>query len=361
MPRKYVKKRKRELLHLPFEKWPQQDKELFDRAFNYRKDLFDDTASGSDLRPRTIEEVRFGWRRWLGWLRRNNPKTLSWNPARRITPVLVKAFIEHLRETNGSAAVARQIESLLCACRYMMPDDDWSWLRQLRSRLNTAARPKKKLPIAITSDRLTDIGEEMMDEAETRIANIGHLRRSQRRSLACLHRDGLMICVEALFAPRRTSLAAMELGTSLKKLGSVWIVDIAAENVKNAQRIRVTLPAWLSRRFDIHLEVFRPLLASASSHNSPWASCKGGVLGGQALYEAFRKRLWQRAKLKLTLHDSRRITITTWALESPATAGGAKDLLGDKSTTVIANHYNRAGAIKASREMAELIERRKRR
>ena len=356
MPRKYVKRPRRELLHLPIALWPQIDRELLEKAFSPGKDLFDEQGSGAHLRPRTIELARFAWRRWLGWLLRTNPVMLSRPPADRVAPELVKGFIEHLRETNGSVAVAAQIGFLHSACRYMMPDDDWSWLRRLKSRLEAVAQPKKKAPIPITSDRLADLGEEMMDEAEARIAELGQLKRSQQCSLARLHRDGLMICMEALFGPRRTSLAAMRLGTSLRKVGDVWIVDIEEENVKNAQRIRATLPLWLSQRLDTYLEFFRPLFRDATSHGSPWASQKGRMCGGEALYEAFRKRLWECAGLTLTLHDARRIGVTTWAIEDPETVGGARDLLGDKSAAVIAKHYNQAGSIEASRKMATLIE-----
>ncbi|HYM98843.1 MAG TPA: hypothetical protein VET25_03805 [Aestuariivirgaceae bacterium] len=64
------------------------------------------------------------------------------------------------------------------------------------------------------------------------------------------------------------------------------------------------------------------------------------------------KSVVERAGKNLTLHDVRRIGVTTWALEEPETAGGAKDLVGDKSDSVVAIHYNRAGSFQASPEMA---------
>lgn len=171
-------------------------------------------------------------------------------------------------------AVAAQIGFLRSACRYMTPNYDWSWLRSPRGCCAT----EEKTPIQITSDRLADIGEEMMDEAEAMIAELGQLKRSQRNSVARLHRDGLIIRFAAILALRRTSLAAMKLGTSLIRVGEVWIVDIEEENVKNAQRIRATLPPWLSQRLNAYHQIFRPLFRRASSHASRWALKKAACL-----------------------------------------------------------------------------------
>jgi hypothetical protein len=54
-------------------------------------------------------------------------------------------------------------------------------------------------------------------------------------------------------------------------------------------------------------------------------------------------------------HDTRRIAATTWAVHEPFNAAGVKDLLGDRSDRVIAQHYNFAGGIEASRKMANVL------
>ena len=115
------------------------------------------------------------------------------------------------------------------------------------------------------------------------------------------------------------------------------------------------LPADIGAAVDRFIRVYRPAIYKSQSHDGLWASAKGQPASGDALYNAFRKEIRRSLGLHLTLHDVRRVGVTTWCVHDPANAAGAKDLLADRSDRVIAQHDNLANGIKASRNMAEIL------
>ena len=127
------------------------------------------------------------------------------------------------------------------------------------------------------------------------------------------------------------------------------MIEIDGEDTKNGDPYMAALPDWLAERLETYLEHFRPVFFGARNHSGLWATSRGRPACGQALYEAFTTRIHALTGHHVTLHDVRRIGCTTWAIADPATAAGARELLGDRDYRVIAKHYNRARGIEASR------------
>jgi hypothetical protein len=92
-----------------------------------------------------------GWRRFVGFLTITNPDALKKKPFDRLTRKRVRKFAEHLSETNTPHSVAIQIDSLYGAARTMMPEKDWIWLLNIKTRLYAAAPRGTRVRPVITS------------------------------------------------------------------------------------------------------------------------------------------------------------------------------------------------------------------
>src|SRR5947208_5200782 len=107
----------RTLKHLPVNEWPEADREAFRAAYE-PGDVFDETAGpGAHLAEGTRGMIRFGYRRWLGFLKANYPDDFSMPPAERITLKRVRAFIDHLSAETKPSTVAIAAGQLYAAVR----------------------------------------------------------------------------------------------------------------------------------------------------------------------------------------------------------------------------------------------------
>lgn len=346
----------RPLLHFREADWPEADRAAFANAFHGPRDNFDAEDNGSLLKPSTKEALCFAYRRWLGWVCTDHPDLLEEAPERRATPETVKAFVVHLRQTCSPRTVASQVGKLHGALRYMYPDSDWQWLKHLKTRLERAAPKPGRRPIMITSQRLVDAGLERLDGVDLALANTGpNARRKCLQTLALAYRDGLLVSIAALVPMRRSNISELEIGSTICRGPEHWAIHIPGDKVKNDEPVDADLPSWLGERIDRYLEVYRPLIHHSQTHSGFWASAKGRSATGDALKNAFKRQAEIAMGLNLTLHDVRRIGVTTWVVHDPENAAGAKDLLGDRSDRVITDHYNLANGVDASRRMTGLI------
>jgi hypothetical protein len=132
----------RTLKHLPVNEWPEADREAFRTAYE-PGDLFDGTAGpGAHLAEGTRRMIRFGYRRWLGFLKANYPDDLSKPPAERITPERTRTFIDHLNAEIGPSSVAIAGDHLYAAARLIAPTTHWGWLKSIKARLASRALPR---------------------------------------------------------------------------------------------------------------------------------------------------------------------------------------------------------------------------
>jgi hypothetical protein len=146
-------------LHLPFAHWPPTDRRLWhDAAKN--DDCFSD-AAGTRLAKTTLHKLWMGWRRFLGFLAITEATALEIAPAERLTIERVRRFADHLAETNSPHSVAVQMDALYGAARAMIPGQDWTWLRNVKARLYSAAGRKSFAGPVITSVQLVDLASNL--------------------------------------------------------------------------------------------------------------------------------------------------------------------------------------------------------
>jgi integrase/recombinase XerD len=189
-------------LHLPWHDWPVTDRRLWARAFGDDDPFADDTAAR--LSKSSKENCYWAYRRFLGFLKKHDPEAIDLQPHQRLTPDRVKAFAQHLSESTQPASRAASIDALYRAARFMMPDQDWAWLKTIKTRLQRAVPVKSAQGPVVTSVQLLDLGERLMKEAETTLA------QSFQRSAAAQYRDGLIIALAAFHPLRPKNLIDLE-------------------------------------------------------------------------------------------------------------------------------------------------------
>ena len=246
----------RPLLHLPEANWPQVDRLRFAAAFDQPHDIFSDDGGGNHLKPRTKTALSFGYRRWLGWIAKHHPGLMTAAPERRATPDKIRDYAAHLRLTCRERTLATQIRLLHDALRYMYPNHDWAWLREIKARLERAIPKSGRKPIQITSQAVIDRSLDRLDEVEAAYDALAPTaQKKSLQSLALRYRDGLLVAFVSFLPLRRSNLAGLQIGSTISRGAEVWRVHIPGEMVKNGEPIEADLPAWISERIDRFVEV----------------------------------------------------------------------------------------------------------
>jgi integrase len=262
-----------------------------------------------------------------------------------------------LRQTNTAHSVAIQMDSLYGATRTIMPERDWSWLLNIKTRLYKAAPRGNAARPVITSVQLVDLGFELM--AESKI--IPHTPISMADAVR--YRDGLMITLIAHVPLRHKNFATIEIGRDLMKEDDRWFIVIPPEETKTSTYIEFPFPEVLQGDLIMYLNHVRPRMLRRAAWKALWASPKGGPLSYSAVGPVITRHTTERLGIRITPHDARDAAATTWAIAAPKQIGIARDLLAHSDLRTTTKFYNRARGIEASRSHNQLIAqlRRKRR
>jgi integrase len=336
-------------LHLPFAAWPEVDRQMWNSVVD-NDDPFAD-GGGARLSKTTLHKYWMGWRRLLGFLTIMEPDALEIAPLNRVTPDRVRRFVEHLRETNTPHSVAIQIDSLYGAARTMMPERDWSWLRDIKARLYSAAPRGNFARPVITSVQLVDLGIELMEQC--RVTADAPITMSD----AVRYRDGLMIALLGHVPLRHKNFAAIEIGSDLIKEDDHWFIVIPPEETKTMTYLEFQIPEVLRDQFSTYLDLVRPRMLRLPGCKALWVSPKGGALSYSAVGPVITRHTTRHLGVRVTPHDARDAAATTWAIAAPAQIGIARDLLAHSDLRTTTKYYNRAKGIEASRAHSRLIAR----
>jgi integrase/recombinase XerD len=333
-------------LHLPYDRWPAVDRLLWEQAMG-SDDPFAD-AAGARLAKASLHIYLFGWRRFLGFLALHDPTALEVAPNERLTIERVRLFVDHLAETNVPQSVASQVGALCEAARIMMPEEDWSWLRGVKTRLHRAAPVHPPRGPVITSVQVLELGLLLMDESKPAPGAPISIEN------AVQYRDGLMLALLAFIPLRRKNLSALEVDRHLILEGDRWFVIIPGKEAKTGTAIEFPVPELLNPYLAIYLDLVRPRMLRRPACAALWISPQGGALVYGAIGQVFG-RLSRRLGVWITPHDVRDAAATTWAISVPDQIGVARDLLSHSDLRTTTKYYNRARGIEASREYRKVI------
>ena len=170
---------------------------------------------------------------------------LQRNPAARIDAKLVEEFVKWQPATCGGMTITIYLYHLWLALRNMYPRKDWRWLLTICKRFKSRAKAKPERHHLVTSEKLYDLGIQLMDAA------IASDKPPTSWRVQTGFRDGLIIALLASIPLRRRTLAALRIGKQLMRSGDHWVLDIPAQDVKNRRallsilRRRICHGAWI--------------------------------------------------------------------------------------------------------------------
>ncbi|MBT3703681.1 MAG: tyrosine-type recombinase/integrase [Alphaproteobacteria bacterium] len=319
---------------LPFPEWPQADQDAWIQATR-APGILDDGGKGSHWSDGSKKSIRFGYARWLGYCAVLAPGFLALDPQERVTPDTIAAYIDHLKGSITPAGLFNYIKHLYDALRVIAPKTNWAWLRELHLRLEKLVVPRNKHPRIVDIYVLVDLGCYLMERSEGS-ADDPNVTKIQR---AILYRDGLMITLLALRPVRRRNLTGIRIGKNLITEATGYRLYFAEHETKNHAVIEHPLPDWITPSIERYLTYYRPMFPNTSGHNGLWASCKGGALCSDAIYDRVAIHTKEALGHSVNLHLFRDCFATTIASDDPENVQIAADMLGHSSLAITERYY----------------------
>jgi integrase len=338
---------------LAYSEWPLDLRRGWEAVFK-AGDFLDDRGRGAHLAPTTRAALKASLGRFLGFLEQREGLLAEQTVDQTANPCLVADYVRYRRHRCSEQTIAIELHHLRLALSLIYPRAGWDWLLAATKRIGVKAKPKRQKHHLVTSEQLYALGIALMDQAIKSADTTGAI--SKRTAFD--YRDGLMIAFLAAIPLRRRTFAALRLGKHLVKSGSLWALDIPAEDVKNRRALEFSIAAKLSARIDLYLKRFRYRIPGASNHDGVWASNKGCVMDDGAIYDMVRRRTRTAFGFPVNLHRFRHAAMTFWSTHDPENVRGAKDLLGHASFTTTEKHYLIARSRVAGRRLAQIVDQR---
>jgi integrase len=339
-------------LMLQFTQWPIEDQRLWEAAFQ-AGDLFDENGPGTHLAAATRQLRLESYGRFLGFLSAKHPRLMTLPAKERIDLRMAAEYVAWRRRSCSELSLAADLGSLRGTLKLLCPNTDWSWLQSIANRLAAATPPSARKHNLVTSDRLYAIGVELMDCAVTAADALGRTGTRQ----AIQYRDGLIISTLAMIPLRRGTLAALQVGRHLVRVGDRWDLEIPAAITKTRRALDYSIPKDLSARIDLYLKRFRSRILGSDKHAGLWPSHHSIPMRPNSINVAVQKRTRKALGFGVNLHRFRHAAATFWSVEDPANVRGAKDLLGQASFATTEKHYIMAQSRLAGQALARAISR----
>lgn len=338
-------------LYLPFEAWPEEDRNRWEAAFKFGTDRFEDCGPAAHLAEGSRQMLVHAYSRYLAFVSAYDDKLLALTPSARLDRKVIEEYVKWQPVSCGGITIANNLRHLRTTLQYMCPGHDWSWLLTISNRIGALAKQKPQRHHLVTSETLYALGIELMDSA---ITNCNATKRISPTH-AWAYRDGLMISLLALIPLRRRTLAALRIGKQLIKSGELWALDIPAEDVKTKRPIEFPISAELQGRIDLYFNQFRCRIFDAGTHDYLWASNRGRPMDNGTIYATVRRRTREALGFAVNPHRFRHAAATLWSTRDPVNVRGVKDLLGHASFDTTEKYYIMAQSRIAGRTFARVI------
>ena len=326
----------RHRLSLPFESWPECDRELWQAIIESTEDWVDQTRAAG-WKSRTRIEAMQTYGRWLRWLLDHDRLDAEISPAHRVAPDVVSQFVNNELSRVRAGAVSNMLFYLIGILDSFAPEQDWSWLYKLRSRLKRKAsrEPRTRLRI-VPAQSLFDLGIELMRRATE--------SQSEEDIDIDLFLDGMLIGLLISIYLRIANFTELEHGRDLERGPKQWRLQVAGDLTKTGQADNSLLPITLTPWIDIYVNVVRPLLTvrcriSEALSRRFWIGLDGRALSGHLIRKRIKARTKEAYGFAICPHTFRKIAATTFILERPEYALHGPALLGHRSEDTIQKHY----------------------
>ena len=335
---------------LKLDEWPEPDRTLWLKALQPGSIVYGGGGVAAHLRPDSVEKIRKGYGRWLTFLTVHLWLDPALEPASRITPEWVWAYVQELQGQVASWTVRGRIAELHAAARMMAPERDWGWLRDAASRLEAEAKDAKpKLP------RMRSAAE-IYDWAQTTLNEVAAVPEPEQLD-AVRFRDALIIAVAITTLLRRRNLTMIVIGQNLLRRGDHFVLEFKPSETKPNEWLVRPLPIELAELVELYLHQFRPMLAGPASGERLWLTQYGRPFTEMQMYHRITKVTRRAFGIPINPHLFRHCAATTVAVEFPEEVGVVPGMLGHSGPKNSEKYYIQADAVTGSRRLAELIER----
>jgi hypothetical protein len=320
---------------LPFPLWPEVHRQRWQSMTN-TPDAWLGASGITAWAPCTRIGARKSYGRLLQWLLDHDLLEPGPPQNHQFRMEVLKQFIASDRRFVKWATLSTQLFDLIGAFESMMPDDDWSELREIRNSIQRLARQEPPQQPRIVHAGLTlELGFGLMRQA------LG--RNLEDDAAVDLYVDGLLISMLTLIYLRIGNFTALELGRHLKRADGVWHLAVSAEETKNNHADNGALADFLTSWLDYFVDVVRPALTARARLGSDtdrlWLDAEGRLLTDQAIRKRIKRRTKEAFGFAICPHTFRKIALTTFVIERPEYAAWGPALLRHHSPKTAEQHY----------------------
>jgi integrase/recombinase XerD len=341
---------------LPIDQWPEADRRLWLAACATGDILDEEVGARSGYARISNTKAAKGYGRWLTYLTQSTPEALTEQPATRITPERVRAYVDSLIEIgNSTHTILARLQELGDVAKVIDCNRRWSFINDLASKIRARHRPARDKSNLRLSSELVDLGIKLMRLAEDLVG----------LNAAIAYRDGLLVAFLALIPVRRRNLADLVLDRTLVREGSSWIIAFDEDDTKTHAAFEIGLPDVLRTPLETYLSVHRPVLEPRAGRwtrpveGALWVSKDGSPMTQMAIYDRIRAQTKEHFGVALNPHGFRAAAATTLAIADPAHVRLAAPLLGHRTFTTTEKYYRQARAYDAHRAFVEALTERK--
>lgn len=339
-------------LVLPFDAWPNSDKQMWQALF-HRGGLLDDAGALSHLRPTTQEMLCSRYGRWIGWQSMADPAALLQLPPQRLTAGRLKAWLEDLAHTSP---VTRHMfaKSVFWVLSTADPDQDWAvqdhairWLDHKAKNHQSHRKDGRVLSSAVLFEAGLRYAGPVADAASTPL------------KAAKFRRDGAMVALLSLMPMRRRSFLELDLDKSFEMAKDHITVRLSGDMTKNKLPWEAAVPETLEPVLRCYVEEVRPWLLSrgGQSHSLLWVDNRGAPYVANYFGERISQITEHLTGVRVSPHLFRDAAATTLSRTSPKDARLIRPLLAHASFGTAERHYIQACTIETGRSYAEILER----
>jgi integrase len=343
---------KTERLTLSRSEWPEADGVRWPSIFkpSYRLKKGGPGRHFSQVSQHDIER-RYG--RYLGFLKRTGRLDLSAPAAGQVTPANVEAYIADFEGKISSVTAWNCIYKLRRAAQLLAPETDFSWLVEIEKDLELLQEPRSKLNRFVYTEQLVKAGLTLITEAKQ--YTDAEFKRARQI------RNGLMIALLALCPLRRRNFAALQIGTTFKKIEGRWWICVPANSTKSKQRPEERpIAVWLNPSIELYLKEARPILLTGSKtdSNALWiSSVTRGPITARKISSLISHITRETLGIAISPHLFRTADATTAADAISDMPHLASALLGHTNPRITDDHYKRNSSINVQKDYAQIVQR----
>lgn len=315
-------------------------------------DMFDDNGALSEARAVTQAGYRLAYGQWLHHLAEEGVDLAAEAPQDRPSLDRLRRYATSIEHQSPHAQAGRFIR-LLRVLAAAFPDGDWGKLRAAANALNRRAKEADALKLREPpppSDQLLAAGLSMID----RVRGSDPLTKRG----AVVWRDGLLIAFLACHAPRRRTVAALELGVNFRLMDDGYSVWARPEDMKAGRPFAFRASALLTGEIDAYIATARRMFPNGGdpAWGPLWLTGRGTALKPHTMTQKIGAATAAALDQRMTPHRFRHAATTTMVRARGFDARHAPDFLDHRRPGLDTRHYNLATDLDARRDFQELLE-----